>query len=204
MGSNMQRQGVPLLVSEAPIIGTGLEGRVARDSRAVIVSESAWQDRLRRFPAHHRHQGRRAPRGQEEDQERPRGRRLRLRTAQVHALQQQHLHQPAPDRQEVADGEEGRRAGRRPQHRERRTRPRPQHARRLHALERLQLRGRDPHLRARRQGGHLHLHPHRRVRDRRPRHQARSRGNHPRHSRMSARRPSRTSDPTASSASAPR
>ncbi len=41
MGSNMQRQGVPLLISEAPIIGTGLEGRVARDSKAVIVSESA-------------------------------------------------------------------------------------------------------------------------------------------------------------------
>jgi DNA-directed RNA polymerase subunit beta len=40
MGSNMQRQGVPLLVSESPIVGTGLEGRVARDSRAVIVSES--------------------------------------------------------------------------------------------------------------------------------------------------------------------
>jgi DNA-directed RNA polymerase subunit beta len=40
MGSNMQRQGVPLLISESPIIGTGLEGRVARDSRAVIVSES--------------------------------------------------------------------------------------------------------------------------------------------------------------------
>jgi DNA-directed RNA polymerase subunit beta len=40
MGSNMQRQGVPLLISDAPIIGTGMEGRVARDSRAVIVSES--------------------------------------------------------------------------------------------------------------------------------------------------------------------
>ena len=39
MGSNMQRQGVPLLVSEAPIIGTGLEGRVARDSKAVILAE---------------------------------------------------------------------------------------------------------------------------------------------------------------------
>ncbi len=39
MGSNMQRQGVPLLVSEAPLIGTGLEGKVARDSRAVIISE---------------------------------------------------------------------------------------------------------------------------------------------------------------------
>jgi DNA-directed RNA polymerase subunit beta len=41
MGSNMQRQGVPLLISDAPIVGTGIEGRVARDSRAVICSESA-------------------------------------------------------------------------------------------------------------------------------------------------------------------
>jgi len=40
MGSNMQRQGVPLLISDSPIVGTGLEGRVARDSKAVIVSES--------------------------------------------------------------------------------------------------------------------------------------------------------------------
>jgi DNA-directed RNA polymerase subunit beta len=39
MGSNMQRQGVPLLVSESPLVGTGMEGKVARDSRAVIVSE---------------------------------------------------------------------------------------------------------------------------------------------------------------------
>jgi len=39
MGSNMQRQGVPLLVSESPYIGTGMEGKVARDSRAVVVAE---------------------------------------------------------------------------------------------------------------------------------------------------------------------
>ncbi|MCH8246851.1 MAG: DNA-directed RNA polymerase subunit beta [Bacteroidetes bacterium] len=39
MGSNMQRQAVPLLRSEAPIVGTGLEGRVARDSRAVLAAE---------------------------------------------------------------------------------------------------------------------------------------------------------------------
>ena len=38
MGSNMQRQGVPLLVTEAPLVATGLEERVARDSRAVIVA----------------------------------------------------------------------------------------------------------------------------------------------------------------------
>ncbi len=39
MGSNMQRQAVPLLRAEAPLCGTGLEARVARDSRAVVVSE---------------------------------------------------------------------------------------------------------------------------------------------------------------------
>ena len=39
MGSNMQRQAVPLLKAEAPLVGTGLEHRVARDSRAVIVAE---------------------------------------------------------------------------------------------------------------------------------------------------------------------
>ena len=39
MGSNMQRQGVPLLKTEAPIVGTGLELRAARDSGAVVVNE---------------------------------------------------------------------------------------------------------------------------------------------------------------------
>ncbi len=41
MGSNMQRQAVPLLVTEAPLVATGLEERVARDSRAVIVADEA-------------------------------------------------------------------------------------------------------------------------------------------------------------------
>src|ERR687886_686005 len=41
MGSNMQRQAVPLLITEAPLVGTGMEERVARDSRAVIVAEEA-------------------------------------------------------------------------------------------------------------------------------------------------------------------
>ena len=39
MGSNMQRQAVPLLIAEAPLVGTGMEGIVARDSGAVIVAE---------------------------------------------------------------------------------------------------------------------------------------------------------------------
>ncbi|HNA61247.1 MAG TPA: DNA-directed RNA polymerase subunit beta, partial [Elusimicrobiota bacterium] len=38
MGSNMQRQAVPLLFPERPLVGTGIEGRVARDSAAVEVA----------------------------------------------------------------------------------------------------------------------------------------------------------------------
>ncbi len=41
MGSNMMRQAVPLLQPEAPIVGTGMEGRVARDSGATIVARRA-------------------------------------------------------------------------------------------------------------------------------------------------------------------
>ena len=41
MGSNMQRQAVPLLRSEAPIVGTGMEARVARDSGVAIIARRA-------------------------------------------------------------------------------------------------------------------------------------------------------------------
>jgi DNA-directed RNA polymerase subunit beta len=39
MGSNMQRQAVPLLRPETPIVGTGMEKKVATDSKAVIIAE---------------------------------------------------------------------------------------------------------------------------------------------------------------------
>ena len=39
MGSNMMRQAVPLLRSEAPVVGTGLEGQLIRDSRTQITAE---------------------------------------------------------------------------------------------------------------------------------------------------------------------
>ncbi len=39
MGSNMMRQAVPLVKPEAPIVGTGLEGAVVRDSRTQVVAE---------------------------------------------------------------------------------------------------------------------------------------------------------------------
>jgi DNA-directed RNA polymerase subunit beta len=41
MGSNMQRQAVPLLFPQSPIVGTGLEAKVAADSGAVIVARRA-------------------------------------------------------------------------------------------------------------------------------------------------------------------
>jgi len=41
MGSNMQRQAVPLVRPEAPIVGTGLEGKIALDSRSLILAEGS-------------------------------------------------------------------------------------------------------------------------------------------------------------------
>ena len=41
MGSNMQRQAVPLMVTEAPIVGTGMEHKAAKDSGVVIIAKHA-------------------------------------------------------------------------------------------------------------------------------------------------------------------
>src|SRR4030088_1655567 len=41
MGANMQRQSVPLLRSEAPLVGTGMELRAAVDAGDVLVAEKA-------------------------------------------------------------------------------------------------------------------------------------------------------------------
>ncbi|MDE7381242.1 MAG: DNA-directed RNA polymerase subunit beta [Muribaculaceae bacterium] len=41
MGSNMMRQAVPLMRSEAPIVGTGIEGQLIRDSRTQIMAEGS-------------------------------------------------------------------------------------------------------------------------------------------------------------------
>nr|YP_009589183.1 two component transcriptional regulator [Corallina ferreyrae]QBL75699.1 two component transcriptional regulator [Corallina ferreyrae] len=40
MGSNMQRQAVPLLCTEKPLVGTGLEAKVAKDSGSVVISRT--------------------------------------------------------------------------------------------------------------------------------------------------------------------
>jgi DNA-directed RNA polymerase subunit beta len=39
MGSNMMRQAVPLVSPESPIVGTGIEANVVRDSRLLVVAE---------------------------------------------------------------------------------------------------------------------------------------------------------------------
>ena len=41
MGANMQRQAVPLLQTEAPYVATGIEGRVARDSRVMVIAKES-------------------------------------------------------------------------------------------------------------------------------------------------------------------
>ena len=43
MGSNMQRQAVPLMKAERPFVGTGIEGRLARDSRVLIIASTGGQ-----------------------------------------------------------------------------------------------------------------------------------------------------------------
>ena len=40
MGSNMMRQGVPLLRTQLPYVGTGIEDKVAKDSKTVMVAET--------------------------------------------------------------------------------------------------------------------------------------------------------------------
>ena len=78
MGSNMQRQAVPLIRADAPLVGTGMEAAVARDSGATIVARRAGRGRSDRRRAH---RGARDQRGRHDQ-----GRR-HLPAAQVHALQ---------------------------------------------------------------------------------------------------------------------
>ena len=40
MGANMQRQAIPLLKPEAPIVGTGIEAIAAKDSGAVVMAKA--------------------------------------------------------------------------------------------------------------------------------------------------------------------
>ena len=90
MGANMQRQAVPLVQSDAPLVGTGMEAVVAVDSGAVVVAK--------RDGVVEQIDGTRiVVRATNEARRRPFGRR-HLSPVQVPAFQPVDLHQPAPDR----------------------------------------------------------------------------------------------------------
>ena len=167
MGSNMQRQAVPLLKTDAPLIGTGMERRAALDTGDVVLAEAPGERLVRR-----RRVDRRRGQGRRED---------RVRAAEVHALQPGHADPPEAARGGRPDGEGRRRARRRLLDQPGRDGAGQEPARRLHVLGGLQLRGRDHPVQAPRQGRRAHLDPHRGVRDRRPHDQAGRRGDHARH-----------------------
>ncbi len=167
MGSNMQRQAVPLLEPEAPIVGTGMERRAALDSGQVVIARDAGvvtsvtADRVL----------------VEEDSGELRTYPLQkfVRSNQGTCINQRPIVDGRParrprrcDRRLVVDRRRG--AG-----------SRPQRPRRLHELRGRQLRGRDRHQRPARPRGPLHEHPHREARDRVARHEARAGGDHPGH-----------------------
>ena len=95
MGSNMQRQAVPLLKVEAPLVGTGLEATVARDSGAVVLAKRGGVVdqvdseriivRVEGGPAESGGGGQGVRRGH-------------LSADEVPPLQPEHLHQPEADR----------------------------------------------------------------------------------------------------------
>jgi DNA-directed RNA polymerase beta subunit len=59
MGSNMQRQAVPLLTADAPLVGTGVERRAAQDSGDMVIAES--RAKWSRSPARRSSSRRRGP-----------------------------------------------------------------------------------------------------------------------------------------------
>ena len=169
---------------------------MARDSGAAIVARRVGRRRPgRRHP--HRH-----PRHRR-DRHRRAGRR-HLQPAEVPALEPEHLHHPASAGEGGRQGDGRRHHRRRAVDRARRAGAGPQRARRVHAVERLQLRGLDPDLRAHRARRRLHLDPHRGIRGDGPRHQAGPGGDHPRHPERRRGSAARTSTRRASSISAPR
>ena len=178
MGSNMQRQSVPLLFPQAPLVGTGLEEKVARDSGAVIIARRTGTvtrvtadeiivDAGADGGAGGRHAaGAAAP-------ARP------LPGQEVLAHQPGHRHQPAAPGAARPEGPGRRDHRRRRGHRGRRAGARQQRAGVVHAVVRAQLRGRHRPERAAGEGRRLLVDPHPGARAARPRHQARPGGDHP-------------------------
>ena len=115
MGSNMQRQAVPLLKVEAPLVGTGLEATVARDSGAVVLAKRGGiVDQVDSERIIVRVEGE-----DEETGETQGVRRGHLPADEVPALEPEHLHQPEADRRRRATASSGARSwptARAPQH----------------------------------------------------------------------------------------
>ena len=173
MGSNMQRQAVPLIQSDAPLVGTGMEDMVARDSGAVGRRPPLRRGRAdRRHPHRHPRDGR--------DRPHQAGRR-HLPPAEVPALQHNTCINQRPlvrvgDKIEagdvIADGPSTE-LGELALGRNTLVAFMPWNG---YNFERL-----DPDLRAHRARRRLHLDPHRGVRGHGPRHQAGPGRDHPRH-----------------------
>ena len=174
MGSNMQRQAVPCLRAEKPLVGTGIERTVAVDSGTAVQARRG--GRVDYVDA-----GRIVVRvNDDETRAGEVGVDIYNLTKYTRSNQNTNINQ----RPLVKVGDHDRprrRGGRRCLDRHGRAGAGPEPAGRVHALERLQLRGLDPHLRARRRRRPLHFDPHRGAGRRGARHQAGPRGNHARH-----------------------
>ena len=166
MGANMQRQAVPLMIPQAPLVGTGLEYRAAVDTGDVVLArgDGAVVDvDAERIVVE----------GKGTRDEYPLTKFMRSNQGTlIHQKPLVKLGDRVQKGDVLADGsstDAGELAlGREP-------------ARRVHAVRGLQLRGRDRDLRAARQGRRAQLDPHPRVRDRRALDEAGRRGDHPRH-----------------------
>ena len=174
MGSNMQRQAVPCLRAEKPLVGTGIERTVAVDSGTAVQARRGgrvdYVDASRIVVRVNDDETRAGEVGVD----------IYNLTKYTRSNQNTNINQRPLVK--VGDQIAARRRGRRRRlDRHGRARARPEHAGRVHAVERLQLRGLDPHLRARGRRRPLHLDPHRGAVGGRARHQARARGDHPRH-----------------------
>ena len=177
MGSNMQRQAVPLLRSDSPIVGTGLEAIVAQDSGAVVLCKRGGiVDSVDAERIIVRVEGEDLDTGETKD--------FGADIYQLIKFRRSNQNTCITQKPVVSEGIRVRKGdvlADGPCTEARRARPGQERPGGLHALARLQLRGRDPDLREAGAGGLLHLHPHRGVRDRGERHQARPRRDHAGH-----------------------
>ena len=192
MGSNMQRQAVPLVRPETPLVMTGMEAQAAQDSGQVILAER-------------RRRGDSAPTraaSASSTTATPSRRSYPLlkfvRSNQGTCINQRPTVKKG-DRVGTGDA-----ARRQLLDQQGRAGARPERALRVHELAGLQLRGRDHPLGSARARRQVHLDPHREARGGGARHQARARRRSRATSRTSAKSRCATSTRTASSASAPR